>query len=289
MKPLRKLFLVLFLGLLIYGNYNGYFDEAIEYSGEVVKDFKKEENLQEIPVDCDDCISIANWNIQTFGKTKWAKEEVKGKILNVLPYYDIIFIQEIREKSGESFDELCLELNDEYDCIISSRAGRSTSKEQYGVIYRKDITVERVIDYNLDADANDFWERPPLRVDFIVDEYSFSAYNIHIKPDDVLEEFGSLERLVEKEDHKETDNVILLGDLNADGFYYDEDKNELFLDYEWVIDDSMDTTVAKSDNTYDRIIMSDNMYRDYESMGVYKNVVKEVSDHYLVWVQIDID
>ena len=289
MKPLRKLFLVLFLGLLIYGNYNGYFDDAIEYSGEVVKDFKKEENLQEIPVDCEGCLSIANWNIQTFGQTKWAKEEVREKILNVIPYYDIIFIQEIREKSGESFDELCLELEGEYDCLISSRAGRSSSKEQYGVIYKNEIIIENVIDYNLDENSNDFWERPPLRVDFIVEDYSFSAYNIHIKPDDVLEEFGYLERLVEKEGHDKKDNVILLGDFNADGFYYNEDKNELFLDYEWIIEDSIDTTVAKSDNTYDRIIMNDNMYSDYESIGIYKNVVKEVSDHYLVWVQIDVD
>ena len=292
MVVFKRLFFVGILILLIYGFFNGYFDNAIEYSGEVVKDFQKEENLQEIPVECKDCISIANWNIQTFGKTKWAKEEVKEKIVSVIPNYDIIFIQEIREKSGDSFVELCLEL-EEYKCEISSRAGRTSSKEQYGVIYQEDIIIENIIDYNLDENANDFWERPPLRVDFIVDDYSFSVYNIHIKPDDVSNELKYLEDLVNEEEgvkaaYPNKDNVLLLGDFNADGFYYDEDQNEFFLGYEWVIDNSIDTTVAKSDNTYDRIIMNKDMYKEYESKGVYKEVIKEVSDHYLVWVQVKI-
>ena len=195
---------------------------------------------------------------------------------------EIVFIQEIRDKSGEVFEELCENLED-YDCEVSSRAGRTNSKEQYGLIYKNSFEVD-IKDYNLDENSNDFWERPPLRADFTIDNYEFTVYNIHIKPNDVENELEYLEQLVETENN--LDNVILLGDFNADGSYYDEDNKEIFLEHEWVIDDSIDTTVAKSDNTYDRIIMNEQMYEDYESKGVYKEVSKEVSDHYLVWVQV---
>ena len=290
MKTIQKLFVVGIFILLIYGYSNGYLNSVVEYTGKVVKDFQKQENLPEIPGECDSCISIANWNIQTFGKTKWAKENIKEKIISVIQNYDIIFIQEIRDKSGESFDELCSSLEG-YKCEISSRAGRTSSKEQYGVIYQEDIIITDTIDYNLDKKSNDFWERPPLRVDFNVNGYEFSAYNIHIKPNDVQEELQYLEVLINEEegvkaDNKNKENVIILGDFNADGFYYSEDDKDVFLEYEWVIDDNIDTTVAKSDNTYDRIIMNDDMYNEYNSKGVYKELNKEVSDHYLTWTQI---
>ncbi|MCK5107650.1 MAG: hypothetical protein KAQ83_02905, partial [Nanoarchaeota archaeon] len=191
------------------------------------------------------------------------------------------------------FEELCDELMPYYKCEVSSRAGRSSSKEQYGLIYRKDIQIGNIVDYNLDEKSNDFWERPPYRVDFIIGNYSFSAYNMHIKPDDVDDELLYLESLVEGENKESSTNpnkgnVILLGDFNADGFYYKEDENEFFLSYEWVIDNGMDTTVAKSDNTYDRIIMNEDMYEEYYTKGVYTNVSQDVSDHYLVWAQIKI-
>lgn len=283
MKTRTKLFLFLIIVLVAYGLYSGAFTGMAVYSKEVVNDFQKEENLPEIPPECKNCISIANWNIQTFGAAKW--ESSGERILEILPNYDIIFIQEIRDKSGESFDSLCNDLQG-YKCAISSRAGRTSSKEQYGIVYRRDIEIENIIDYNLDPRANELWERPPVRVDFKVNNYDFSAYNIHTKPDDAGREMEYLESLVSREENN--DDVIILGDLNADGFYYDEDSISIFKDYKWIIDNSMDTTVAKSDNTYDRIILNKDMNREYKSKGAYKDITEDISDHYPVWVQIKI-
>ena len=47
-----------------------------------------------------------------------------------------------------------------------------------------------------------------------------------------------------------------MGDLNADGSYFDEDSISDLDAYYWVIDDSQDTTTMSTDYTYDRIILT---------------------------------
>ena len=233
---------------------------------------------QDVPVTD---IKIANWNVQTFGTTKWSNPAVKQKLLEVIPIFDIIFIQEIRDSTNTVFPELCDALKEEYACAISSRAGRTNSKEQYGVIYNKNIELVQLVDYNLQQENNQYWERPPVEVQFKYDEYYFTIYNIHIKPDDASNELKYLE-----EKTSDSGNVIWLGDFNADGDYYDEDQDIVFLDDKWVIEDSEDTTVAASSNTYDRIILNKDMYQEYASHGIYTDITSEISDHYPVWVEI---
>ena len=226
-------------------------------------------------------ITVANWNIQVFGESKWSKPEVREEIIAIVDDYDIIFIQEIRDSSETVFAELCAQVTT-HDCSVSSRAGRSTSKEQYGVLFRQGIRIGEAIDYNNDEESQDVFERPPIAIDFIVDDYQFTAINIHVKPDDVHNELSALEEVAQDFQG----NIMLLGDFNADGSYYDENEKTHFLEYEWVIDNSIDTTVAKSDNTYDRIILNNDMYKEYVSHGVFNDIGKEVSDHYVVWVEI---
>ena len=53
-------------------------------------------------------------------------------------------------------------------------------------------------------------------------------------------------------------NFIVVGDLNADGAYFDEDGASTLngSEYYWVIGDGVDTTKS-TDYTYDRIIVTD--------------------------------
>lgn len=83
-----------------------------------------------------DNIKIANWNLQAFGKTKSSNQELLQNYASILCNYDIIFVQEIRDKEQKAFPKLC-NLLLEYNYIASSRAGRTQSKEQCGVIYKK--------------------------------------------------------------------------------------------------------------------------------------------------------
>jgi endonuclease/exonuclease/phosphatase family metal-dependent hydrolase len=95
-------------------------------------------------------------------------------------------------------------------------------------------------------------------------------------------------------------DVFVVGDFNADGQYYDESLlHTVFPEdaYRGIITNEYDTTVAASDNTYDRFIITgtavedftgnfgvmrfDELY-DFEQSGIMPNAV---SDHYPVWAE----
>ncbi|MBW2991444.1 hypothetical protein KY348_07125 [Candidatus Woesearchaeota archaeon] len=260
---------------------------AIGYYLLLKQESKKEPQSQAITSyisDSNETLTIMNWNIQTFGKSKWNKTEVRSRILSIVPMADITFIQEIRDKSGDTFRSLCAELNKTHKCNISSRAGRSSSKEQYGIIYKKNIEILAIHDFN--PDEKDRWERPPVMVSFKADDYEFIATNIHIKPDDVKNELQHLEIIYKT--MSSITNRVWLGDFNADCSYYDAENKDVFLTEYWVIKDIDDTTVAYSDCAYDRIIINEDMKEEYLKYGIYTNITKEVSDHYPVWVELKI-
>lgn len=222
-------------------------------------------------------ISIANWNLQILGDSKASKPELMNFYSTKISQYDIIFVQEIRDTDTSAFYDLCA-LLPQYNCQASSRAGRTSSKEQYGVISKKGIVVTDIKDYNPDSD--DRWERPPIRVTFDLGAYNLTVFNIHTKPDDVQAEMAALTEIV-----KDEGNVMLLGDLNADCDYYSNIKEKEFDDWYWLIGDEYDTTVAQTDCAYDRIIVSPALYPRVLVKGVdATDITKEISDHYLVWV-----
>lgn len=223
-------------------------------------------------------IKVANWNIQAFGIKKVDDPILLSEYRSVLTNYDIIFIQEVRDNSDTAFRKLCEKLTD-YDHKISSRAGRTLSKEQYGVVYKKNIQVINFIDFN--PDTCDRWERPPIEVDFKINDYTLRVYNVHTKPQKVSEEIRNLEQITTN-----TGNKVIIGDLNASGNYYNRNKEKQFLDWNWIIKDNDDTTVAKSQNAYDRILMNKDAAKEFVSYGINTNVSRSTSDHYPVYVEI---
>lgn len=228
-------------------------------------------------------LTIANWNIQIFGDKKASNPELMRYYTDVIDEFDIVFIQEIRDADGSSFQDLCDRLVADYNCLLSSRAGRSTVKEQYGIIYRKGIDVAKTSDYN--PDSSDRWERPPIMVEFDINGYLLTTYNIHVKPSDVQQELAHLEYVA-----LNTGNVVVLGDLNADCNYYDPDTEIEFDSWNWVIGDDERTNLAATGCAYDRIIMNDDAYEEYITHGVYTNGIDlMVSDHYLVWAAIKVE
>jgi len=269
--------LLIIFGVLLfiyYGNFN-IFDGIFNNSNKTNEPPEKESNLGGI--------KVANWNLQIYGDSKASNPSLIDFYQSKIKNYDIIFIQEIRDIDGSAFDVLCDGLN-EYLCVISSRAGRSSSKEQYGIIYKKEIYLESLYDYNLNNQTIEIWERPPIEVTFNYNNKSIVFYNIHIKPDDVKQELDYLEkyRRFDLED-----NVIFLGDFNADCNYYSPQTEPEFDRWYWVIQDYEDTTVSKTDCAYDRIIVSQPIKNMILNSGIDKEVTEEQSDHYLVWVELE--
>lgn len=249
-------------------------------------------------------IIIASFNIQLFGTTKTSNFEVMGILAETIAQFDLVAIQGIRDKTGTAIKILEVKASDfgtDYDFIISPRLGRTTSKEQYAFFY-KTSAIEVKGSYTF-SDDNDKFQRDPFIAYFKSKDGSFDfvVINIHTDPDKATEEINALPGVIsDAKNHYSEPDVILLGDLNADGNYYDENNYNLPLrssKYIWLITNNMDTTVADSSNTYDRIIITSATAENFMNIaGVFRFdqqfemncEPKEVSNHYPVFAKFSI-
>jgi endonuclease/exonuclease/phosphatase family metal-dependent hydrolase len=234
------------------------------------------------------------FNIQIFGRTKREKEDVMAILVNITRQFDLVLIQEIRD-SSETTAPLFLEMineaeGPEYAYVRSPRLGRTSSKESYAYFYNTETVTHAEGSDHVYNDTDDVFEREPYIATFSSGGFDFTLVGIHIKPDDAPQEIGNLTLVVASvlaEDPDEGD-VIILGDLNADGSYFDEDATFNPLQaagYIWTVTDEMDT-MTKTDWTYDRIILLDATYgHEY----VDEELVWDVSDHYPVYAEFATD
>jgi endonuclease/exonuclease/phosphatase family metal-dependent hydrolase len=249
---------------------------------------------------------IAAFNIQIFGKTKSDKPEVMVVLTNIVREFDIVLIQEIRDATEQTIPNFIQQINQAngvlYSYIESPRLGRTTSKEAYAYIYNTQ-TVQFIqgSDYVYN-DNNDVFEREPYIATFKIGNFDFTLAGIHTKPEDAYNEIGNLTTVISsiqtaKPNEKD---IIVMGDFNADGSYYNEDDTSNPLkapQYNWIITNNIDTTV-KTDNTYDRIIILDTTLNHEYDAGTAQafhfdqayglnnqTFVEEISDHYPVFAQ----
>ncbi|CAH1776658.1 unnamed protein product [Owenia fusiformis] len=252
---------------------------------------------------------IGSFNIQIFGDTKASKADVMEILSKIIQRYDIIFIQEIRDASGDAIQKLLRLTNSEgpekYTMAISERLGRSNSKEQYAYIYRLSTTA--VFAAEVFDDAQDVFEREPYIVAFFAREAAvpkFVLAGIHVKPSDALAELNALAQVKTYiKNHLNTDEVVFMGDFNADCSYLNAGERDALVlkssDYYWPIGADVDTTVSKSNCAYDRFVFVNNSeMRTYLKPGSAKpflfdqeyslssELAKAVSDHYPIEMEI---
>ena len=246
-------------------------------------------------------IKVAAFNIQIFGQSKRSKPEVMEVLVDVAREFDVMLVQEIRDSSGETAPTYLDLINGEgasYAYVESERLGRSTSKESYAYFWNTE-TVEYLEGtayvYN---DTGDVFEREPYVASFTSGGFDFTLVGIHTKPDDAENEIGNLTVVVASilaSDPSEGD-VIVMGDFNADGSYFDEDGPSPLIGegYNWIVQNSIDT-MTKTDWTYDRMVLRDGTYLGEYVMGscevfyfdavygVGQELTEDVSDHYPVY------
>jgi endonuclease/exonuclease/phosphatase family metal-dependent hydrolase len=245
-------------------------------------------------------ITVASFNIQIFGASKMAKPEVVTILTDIVSRYDVVAVQEVRSASEEPVLQFMSRLPETYDYVLGPREGRSSSKEQYWVIYDKSKLT--VLGSETWPDETDIFERNPLAVYFTTrGNFDFILINNHIQPSDAAKEINALPEVAVyfRELWNESD-VLLMGDFNADGAYYNEVLlSDVFSpdDYISLITDDYDTTVASGENTYDRFIISLSAREDFAgTVGVLRFedtfdftplsiAPKAVSDHYPIWAE----
>jgi len=248
-------------------------------------------------------LSIANFNIQVFGKTKADKPAVMDVLAKTIAQFDIVSIQEIRDSSDyaiKKLEQAVDALGTDYSYIIGPRVGRTYSKEQYAFMY-KTSSITPYTSFTYDDSASDIFQREPFMAKFKAksSKFSFVLISIHTDPDDAEKEISALTNVVASAQtlFAPEKDYIILGDLNADCNYFDEDDTTNPLrgpDYLWLTTNDMDTTVATASCTYDRIIITNKYTKsDYAGVsGVFKFETligptlldpSRISDHYPIY------
>ena len=269
---------------------------------------------------CD--LKLGAFNIKTFGWKKYSDVQVRKTLLSIVSGYDLIVIQEIRDKSNTMIFQFLLDLREvsspSWDLVVSPRLGRSSRyQEQYAVFYnRGKLEVQGQFVY---SDSGGVYERPPLVAHFKVRREGalvteFTVIALHAAPGSVvaeLEEVPGVYREARKRGYPSL--ALLMGDLNADCTYLaDKDRRDLGISqekqelassqekdesgsshevtYTWLVNE--DTAVSpQRDCVYDRIIVCSQGPGPPEMTGhVHKfdtdmeyDFAKGVSDHYPVY------
>lgn len=247
-------------------------------------------------------IRVATFNIQVFGNSKLEKPRVMEVLAEIVRRFDVVAIQEIQSPSDDllpRFIDLVNSAGRHYDYVISERVGRDSSTEQYAFVYdQSTIEVDRNQLYVVN-DPDDVLHREPLVGWFRVrgpnpeEAFTFTLANIHVDPDDVEAELSALADVyrVVRNDGRDEDDVILLGDLNTD------DRN---LGPVGAISEIAPVIVGVNTNLgqsrqYDNLLIQRQATREFTGRsGVFDFLreynleweeAKEVSDHLPVWAE----
>ncbi|MCA9122307.1 MAG: endonuclease/exonuclease/phosphatase family protein [Planctomycetales bacterium] len=253
----------------------------------------------------DDVIKIATFNIQVFGQSKLSKPKVMAILARLVREFDVIAVQEIRSQDQDvmpRFIEIINAAGRSYDFVIGPRIGDTSSKEQYAYIFdRQTIEVDRTFLYTVN-DPDNLLHREPLvgwfraRGPSVDEAFTFTLVNVHTDPDIVATEMSVMDDVyrVVRDDGRDEDDVIILGDFNADS----EHLGELgqISGITWAIS-GLPTNVRRTEQ-YDNIIFHRDATKEFVGRSGVVDFMRdynlsteealEVSDHLPVWAEFSI-
>jgi len=231
-------------------------------------------------------ICYGTWNIQNLGISKGGRPAVMSVIRQVLSRYDVVGIQELSQKPAAPFawcgentgGVICDSIPDPETFAV--QASPRIGDEQYVVMYKKAVADVPDVGMTYPDDGN-VHSRPPHA--FHVHTKRGNVGNLvvgvtHTRPEGATEEIHNFPHVTSwmKGAFSDAHHFLLAGDFNADGGYFSDERewpnSELQPDwagYTQLTHNSMDTTVAKNDNTYDRIIVDEALGNMSERASVY--------------------
>ena len=250
-------------------------------------------------------IKIASFNIQVFGQSKLDKPRVVDILARIVRQFDVVAIQEVRSRDQDVLPRFVDAINAtgrQYDFVIGPRLGDTNSKEQYAFLFdRQSIEVDRTFLYTVN-DPENLLHREPLVGWFRVrgpppdQAFTFSLVNVHTDPDVVAKEMAVMDDVyrVVRDDGRNEDDVILLGDFNAD----DQHLGELAQVPGMLYAISGFPTNVLQTEQYDNLIFHGPSTREFvgragivdflRDFDLSSDEALEVSDHFPVWAEFSI-
>ncbi|XP_019746996.1 deoxyribonuclease-1-like 1 isoform X2 [Hippocampus comes] len=218
-------------------------------------------------------LRVCAFNLQHFGESKAKKQDVMQTYAKIITRCDVCLLQEVRDNRQKALPQLLEHLNKydlqhEYKAVASERLGRSeTYQEQYVFVYRANkVTVTGQYQYPDDKPGDvDAFSREPFVVRFKAPKTAIKEFVLipqHTSPANVSKELDALYDVLQHVRRRwKTENIMLLGDFNADCAYLSKrsrGKLRLFRDNNlfWLMPEKTDTTVRDSTScAYDRIVV----------------------------------
>ncbi len=249
-------------------------------------------------------ITIGSFNIQSLGKTKMSKPDVVSVLVDVARRFDILAVQELRDKNQNVIPELLDAINADgamYAAAVGPRQGYNIAGTRYfeQTVFIYDTTKAELISPTYAAhDRNGIMHRPPFVGHFQTVEvnpaeaFKFVLMNVHIDYEDAHVEFEALQEIIGEiyTQHQGEDDFILIGDLN--------EEPSRFQKYAWMSDqfaaisNHWKTNVVQTEN-YDNIVFDATRTSEFlQQSGVLDlmqeydltlDEAKRVSDHLPVW------
>lgn len=251
-------------------------------------------------------VRVASFNIQVFGEKKLANREVVDVLARVIRYFDVVAVQEIRDASDDLLPRFLALVNADgshYDYVIGPRLGRTSSKEQYAFIYNAaSVECDRQNVYTVD-DPDDLLHREPLVAGFRVrgpppdQAFTFTLIDVHTDPDEAQAELNVLDDVFRavRNDGRGEDDIILLGDLNADDHHLGELGQVGYIT--WVI--SGVPTNTRGTHLYDNILFDSRTTIEYARHAGVFDLMSEfhllqaqalaISDHLPIWAEFSLE
>ncbi|MBL9162801.1 MAG: endonuclease/exonuclease/phosphatase family protein [Planctomycetaceae bacterium] len=242
-------------------------------------------------------ILIGSFNIQVFGTSKLQKQGIPEILVAVVRRFDVLAIQEIRTQDDQFLNKFVQMVNAEgarYAYVIGPRLGRSNSTEQYAFLYDTTRIEVRPASVTTLYDPNDLLHREPFVAQFRVvgvppaQAFSFWLMDVHTDPDEVATELDVLADAFRVMQQQGEDDVILLGDLNADEHHLRGLGQLPGIKYAI----AGVTTNTRGNKAYDNLLFDSRTTVEYTgqsgvwnlmtSFGLTQGQALEVSDHFPV-------
>lgn len=254
-----------------------------------------------------DTLRIASFNIQVFGQDKLSKPEVMSVLTRIVQNFDLVAIQEVRSATDDVLPRFVRMLNAggrHYDFAIGPRLGRSNSKEQYAFVFDMEtVEINRGSLYTVN-DPDDTLHREPLVGWFRArgappeNAFTFTLVNVHTDPDEVDQEINMMDDVFRavRDDGRQEDDVILLGDFNANARQFGQ-LGTVPQIYAAIPATTPTNTLRKA--SYDNLVFDRLATTEFtgqagvfdfmhEQFNLSQAAALEVSDHFPVWAEFSV-
>ncbi|KAM9752828.1 deoxyribonuclease-1-like 1 isoform 1-T3 [Menidia menidia] len=174
---------------------------------------------------------VCAFNLHHYGESKSRKSDVMQTLARIISRCDVCLLQEVRDSKGTALPKLLEQIRRSdpahaYKSVASARLGRTESyQEQYVFVYRSDTaTLADTYQYPDDLPGDeDAFAREPFVVRFRAPATAVRDLVLipqHTAPSNTTKELDALYDVLQRvRSMWKTENVMLLGDFNADCGY----------------------------------------------------------------------